>query len=242
MEYVLQDTDLFDEEIGLKFYQVLKPDIDKFDKDKVYQVTVSFHVNLLDDQRMESSYIPNPSKWRKNTPEDKVYDVLSTQLDRVKQALDENGIEIDRSKIQGDDLEVEDIIKIELSEYISEPQYDDKGNIIKIRHKANFVIPNILLQRERTSELYSEMAFKLYRNIMDIIGNKKIMSEILEIEETKNENIIFNAFARQYGDLAWVTTDREKKEELANLFEERISFVLNKYSDEGKAAVIKDNE
>lgn len=51
MEYILQETDIFDEDIATKFSDVIKTNQNKFIKGKSYNLTVSFHVNLLNDSR-----------------------------------------------------------------------------------------------------------------------------------------------------------------------------------------------
>ena len=45
----------------------------------------------------------------------------------IEQILTENGIESYLTKIQGDNLEAEDIIKIALSDDTSEPKFTGKG-------------------------------------------------------------------------------------------------------------------
>lgn len=234
MEYVLQNTDLFDEEIGTKFHETLKTEMEKFDKEKVYKLTVSFHVNLLDDPRIESFYIPEPSITNKGTEKDQMYDVLKTQLKTLVQVLDKYELESDSHTIQGDDLEAEDIIIIKIEEDTREQKFVGKGkNRRRVKAKVNSIVPSRPGTQELVSKLYSERIVKIYKDFfMPIRKDKKIMSEILGIEETEDEAILVNAFAKQYGDL-WLTTN-EKEKELVNRLKERTLFVLNKYLAEEK--------
>jgi hypothetical protein len=62
---------------------------------------------------------------------------------------------------------------------------------------------------------------------MNIIKDKKLMSEILEIEETEDDVILFRAFDKQYGEL-WLTI-KEKENELLQRLEERSLAVVEKY-------------
>lgn len=47
VEYILQNTDIFDPEIGDKFSEVLKADIGNFDKEKIYKLTVNFKCEFI---------------------------------------------------------------------------------------------------------------------------------------------------------------------------------------------------
>jgi len=52
----------------------------------------------------------------------------------------------------------------------------------------------------------------------------------LEIEETEDEEILFQAFAKPYGEL-WFTVDK-KERELLDQLKEKTLFVLKKYMAE----------
>ncbi|MNI91949.1 hypothetical protein D3C73_1496760 [compost metagenome] len=56
------------------------------------------------------------------------------------------------------------------------------------------------------------------------------MSEILEINETDDENLIFQAFVKQYGDL-WLTT-KEREKQLFDKLISKTTEVLEKYKGE----------
>lgn len=69
----------------------------------------------------------------------------------------------------------------------------------------------------------------MFCDFMSIIEDKKIMSEILGIGETDEEELLFQAFAKQYGEL-WLTTDK-RQEELVTRLTERAMCVLEKYRE-----------
>lgn len=230
VEYVLHNTDIFDEEIGIKFNAALTADGEEVDKKIIYKLIVNFHVNLLNDSRFESFFVPEPSKTSKGTKKDKIYDVMGTQLKRLEQILNENGLEASSATIQGNHLEVDNIIRIELSEDTSEPQFTGRGKNKK-RIKVHSIIPSLPYSQEIGSKLAAERISKIYDDFMNIIRNKKIMSEILGIEETDDDGKIIKAFVEQYGAL-WFNT-KEKEKELLNQFKERSFAVLNKYIDQG---------
>lgn len=127
MDYILQNTDVFDEELGAKADAAINKDEDSFVQEQPYKLTVSFHVNLLSDPRFEDFYVPVPSKTNKGTREDKIADVLSFQLEKVIEVLQEYGIDVYSTTIQGEFLEVENVIKIEIIEDTSEPHYIGRG-------------------------------------------------------------------------------------------------------------------
>ncbi len=66
MEYILKDTDIFDNNIEEKLRAKVSSNLDCYKKENAYKFTASFHVNLLSDPRFEEFDIP-PSKTSKGT-------------------------------------------------------------------------------------------------------------------------------------------------------------------------------
>lgn len=228
MEYILKNTDIFDEAIAEKLSKAMDANKDSFTKENTYKFTVSFHVNLLDDARFEEFHVPFPSKTNKGTRKDKIYDVMGLQLRRLEQVLDQYGIGTFSTTIQGDYLEEESIIKVEIIEDTDEPKWIGRGKK-KSRIKVSSIVPSMPYTRKNVTKLASERISKLFYELMNIIQDKKLMSEILEIEETKDNNVLFKAFAEQYGEL-WLAMN-SRAEELMNKLKERSLFVVNKYID-----------
>jgi hypothetical protein len=233
MEFILHNTDIFDEDIGAKFNKVVKTNKDSFTKGNVYELTVSFHVNLLNDTRFDELNIQVKSKTNKGTRQDKVSDVMSYQLNKLEQILNENGIEVYSTTIQGDYLEEESIIKVEILEDKSKPDFIGRGKN-KRRTKVSSIIPSMPNTIERMTKLASEIISKKFYELINIIRDRKLLSEILEIEETEDEDILFEAFAKQFGEL-WLTTN-EREKELLNRLRDRCVFVLSKYIDKENEA------
>ena len=232
MEYILYNTDIFDEDIAIKFRNAIKGDLHKFIEEKTYRFTVSFNVNLLNDIRFQKFNIPTPSKTNKGTKEDKIHDVMNFQLKILEEVLVENGVEVYSTTIQGDNLETDDIIKIEITEDTTPPTFTGRGKNKK-RMKVNCIIPSIVYTRETATKLASERLSKIFSDLMNVIRDKKIMSEILEIEETADDNILYKAFVEQYGDL-WFTTNENEKELLDRLKERSISVITKYINNEEK--------
>lgn len=104
MEYILNDTDIFDEELDHKFGEILNNDKGAFEKRKSYVFKVSFHVNHLNSSKFQEFILPVPSKTSKGTAKDKIYEVMSYQLKRMEEVLKQNEIESYSTTIQGDNL------------------------------------------------------------------------------------------------------------------------------------------
>lgn len=225
MEYRLYETDIFDEDIEIKVDQVIASDRSRYIKQQAYKLTVKFHVNLLHDIRFEQIYIPL-TKTNKGTREDKIGDFLGFQLDKVGQVLESNGIEAYSMSIEGDYLDSENMVMIDLHEDTSDPMFTGKGKNKK-RMKTKSIMPSRPFIQEKVSQLSAERLGRIYGELMRIIQDKKIMSEILEIEPTEDDNKLANAFVKQYGEL-WLTTDKREKELLQQL-KDRVKTVLNRY-------------
>lgn len=224
MEYILY-TDIFDEEIGEKFCKAVSSDLDSFIQGSNYKLTVSFHENSLSDIRFDKFHIPVPSKTNKGTREDKIYDVMSFQLNAVEQILSKKGIEISSTAIQGDNLEAENIVKIEVTEDDSKPFFTGKGKK-KARIKVSCIMPSRPSVQKKASKMANEKISKMFYEFMDIIRDRKMMAEILEIEEKEDDDILYRAFAKQYGEL-WLATG-ERAKELRNKLVDKSIAILNK--------------
>jgi len=228
MELVLRKTDIFDEKLGSKLNKVIKRSKDSFVNGTAYKMIVSFHVNLLYDHRFEE-FVVVPRKTNKGTKEDKISDVLSFQLKELEEVLNKNGIEVYSTTIQGDCLDAENIIKIDISEDDSEPSFLTGRGKNKQRMKVSCIVPSLPYTQENVNKYAGERLGNIFYGFLNVIKDKKLMSEILEIEGTEDEKILFKAFANQYGDL-WLATN-EKKKELLERLQDRTLSVINKCSE-----------
>lgn len=218
MEYILYNTDVLDEQIGALFNQEIVANLTDFVKGKFYKLTVSFNVNLLHDRRIENFNIP-PSKTNKGTIEDKISDVLGHQLRVLEQILANNGIEVQSATIQGEELPEKRIIKIEMIEDNSTPYYRGRGKEKKLFKVFSIVPSKPYISGIASVEAGKELG-KIYWNIKNFVRDNKLMSAILEIDETDDEKVLMKAFLEQYRDLLFPT--KERKEELLNRLEERM--------------------
>lgn len=125
MEYILQDTDIFDAIIGDEFDKVLIETIDNYIAGTTYQLILSFDKNLL-----KTFALPLKTTKMKNPKRellDKMYDLLSCQLETVEKILEKNGIEIYLSTIQGEVLDNQKYVKIKVIEDASEPIFTNRN-------------------------------------------------------------------------------------------------------------------
>lgn len=231
MEHILQNTDIFSDDIDKKLNEIILLDENNFNKEVTYRLTVSFHVNLLYDSRFEEFNIPVQSVARKECQKNKVYDVMSFQLGKIKEVFSKNNIKIYSTGIKGDNLELEDIIKIDIKEDDSEAFYSGRGKNKK-RIKVSTIMPSAPYIQEVLEKSAPEGIRKIYYKFLNVIRSKKIMSEILGIEATEDDRKLEMAFEKQYGKL-WFTTN-ELEKELKNKLMERSLFVLNKCSENNK--------
>lgn len=223
-EYILINTDVFDQ-IGEKLNNIINVDIDKFRKDMVYKLKLSFHINSLKDSRFDTFSVPElPYKPYKYTRFDKISDVLSFQLEKAEKVLEYNGIKSYSSVIQGKKIEAENIIKIEIEEddETVEPKFTKKGKKIE-RDKTRDIEPS-------TREEYYKTIIELYEKLLkNPINDNILISKILDIDRTDDEIELQTAFAKQYEDLWFCSLDREK--EILMQLENRVSIVLSKHRE-----------
>ncbi|WP_411734992.1 hypothetical protein [Paenibacillus sp. M2] len=234
MEYTLRETDIFDPTLADKFYDMIKDDLGLFEDDKYYNFTVSFHVDSNENLSSFMEFKLPPPEIKINIKnrdyeKEKKYDVLGFQLKELESVLIKNKIDFHMSTIQGEQLEFTNNIKILILE--NEPENQIAKNGMK---KKLFISRSIMPSRPYTTGLINDYRAKrmneLYHKFFTMIGDKKIISEILEIEETQDDKLLFKAFIDEYGELWW--TSREREEELVNKLKSRGVEVLQKYIDE----------
>ncbi|MNW36768.1 hypothetical protein D3C74_137870 [compost metagenome] len=235
--YILDNTDIFDMHLDEKLKKVVMSTQDCFTQENDYKLVVSFNVNLLSDSRITLVDVPI-KKWESNkTTKDKIYNLLNFQLDKICNDLSDCGLNIINSTIQGEHSDVLNEIKIQISEFIPDQILSEKKKKTQ-KFKIKSVVPNLQFIQDTLSEYSTKRLSEIYIDWMKCIGNNKtIMSEILEIEPTEDDNILAEAFIEQYGDLGFTT--KENGEILYNKFKEKAVGILEKRVAESRETEVK---
>lgn len=225
MEFILKDINIFDESIYNAFDKLVKANINKFNENFPYIVSVSFGLNIENSSESRTLIKSLLAKANtKNKHSNIKSEALSIQIDKIKKILNTNGIKTFSLNIQGENLVINNSVKIKFEEDRSNPL-----NKINVKKQITVVgiIPNIHNTTEKMAKLKSERMSKIFDDFMDIIMDKKIMAEILDICPTDDTNKLYMSFVEQYGELWFTTNEREK--ELLNHLKEKSLSVLDKY-------------
>lgn len=124
-------------------------------------------MNLLKDLRVETFYV-QLSKKNEYSRQDIISALLSLQLGKLKQILNENVIKVYSTIIQGDSLKNENIIKIKIEEDTIEPLYSGRGKN-KQRLTFNVIMPNVQFVREKLDDF-----------LIDFILNSKDFNDYID--------------------------------------------------------------
>lgn len=160
MEYILDYTDIFDKNLDELFNQKLTLEVANFIPGKPYKLTVTFDVNLLHDERFDECLTPEPKK-KYSTRVDNIYVLLSYQLKKIEHVMKENGIVVYSTKIQGDEINNDRIIRIEIEEDFSEPMFHGRGKNKK-RMGFSEIMPSRPYLNEVASKIKAERLGKIY--------------------------------------------------------------------------------
>lgn len=91
--------------------------------------------------------------------------------------------------------------------------------------KIRSIVPNLAYSQKNVLKIENGKLMKTFSKFIEAIPNKKLMSDILEIKETKDIYILYQAFMDQYKGLFLASKEEEMK--LINQLKERIFIVLN---------------
>lgn len=217
MEYILHDTDILEEQIGVLFNQAIITNPSCFVTGKAYRLAVSFHVNLLRDRRFEKFKLPIANNANIGKPADIIYEVLGYQLHLLEQRLADNGVKVVSAIIQGEELEEEGIVKISMIE--EEVAFNCSGKGKKKLRKIFTIMPSKPYISALAAKVAGKELGEIYWNVMNIVKDKKMM-----FKKTEDDEILFRAFVEQYREL-WLAMG-EKRTELVNRLQNRLLNVM----------------
>lgn len=204
MELIIESINVFEEKCIIQFEELVRQNFCGYKKEVPYQVDIYFHVNSLREE--EKWRAINKTKQSQETkrikPEDTVQEAMSYQLEGFVDILKGQGFEITNSRIIGDHLSREDIIKVQFNEDMSQAFYSGRGKNKK-RIKTSVIVPNLSGTNSIIAEYMSDKLSNIFYDFLKIIKDEYLLSEILGIEHTRNLDKLFSAFASKYRNLAW---------------------------------------
>lgn len=210
MEFTLKNTDVFDDNLYEKITNELHVLEDWYDPKLSYKLSVVFSSRLNHDNRMKEFYAKIPPKEnqvkKEITVKDIVGDVLSFQLQKVVDAFrNYSGIEFDTAAIKGRVLEDDKNILV----YV-----EPKGLLSKEKKfTVHSIMPDEDLTNERANEFLEVHYNRIFSEVLDTLKDKKLLAEILEVEDSEDTNLLFNTFIREYGTLFLTDKEREQRVE-----------------------------
>ncbi|AOY76887.1 hypothetical protein [Clostridium formicaceticum] len=206
MELILNDTNIFDEDIDIKLRELLDQNKDKIDTSKFFEVNIIFNKNAVDFAKLVEEGILNKRERSKNIQEN-YSKKLRIQLEEIEKVLESVKIVINKLHLTGDDFSTnERIIKVKLEEKSKKQEM----RVTVVTPDLQYIL-NVL--GDYASKELSEIFCKLYYDILH--ENMDLLIEIVGCEPTKNLKEIFHSFAMQYKKFifnkAYIIEDLQKR-------------------------------
>ncbi|TDL70430.1 hypothetical protein E2R58_15225 [Paenibacillus amylolyticus] len=223
MEFII-NGDISDTELSNRIKDSMPEFYTK--EDVYYNLIICFSIEaLLKDEYLNSHSEEEDLKKR-------IYDLLGYQLREIDKVLCEQGIDIISSHIQGVRSQETNTIKIQIQENLDEVIFKTKkGTKSKRKPMKTFVTaPDLDFAQETVSSFATKELARIYSELLRVMPNKKFMSEVLGIDPTENDELLFEAFWNQYKDL-WLATGNKRKI-LFNKLRHHIELAMVKHSTE----------
>lgn len=188
MEFILENTSIFDQDVFIKFDSLIKSNLSIFNKNVYYDLTVSFDVEIynsnLEERNKELFNEVSEDIERK----ERIQKVLSIQLDKIHKLLKEIGIELTLLDVHGDHLHQKNIVKIDIKENGREIKYTKSG---KKKPQMGFKIATFdnYVFRERFLKSISDIEIQIWHEYQIEIMNGETLTyeEYLHKRKTPNK-------------------------------------------------------
>lgn len=220
MEITLEKTDIFTPDIYGRLKSKSKT-LEEIKKDNHhYELTVAFHVEHIHNEEQKElffqKYIEKQRSYPRRKDEIIINEILHYHLEQIGKFLEEEKVTVSSGKIAGRKLEQRDEVKIIL---------EDKGEMKEgfKTHRVYSVMADEEAVHKNISNVLSELYSKQFNEILSLVGDRKLLAEILEVRQT-DDNSLFHAYIEKCGMI--LATEEEikaRKEWIAN----RIDTVLN---------------
>ncbi|MFL0165276.1 hypothetical protein [Candidatus Clostridium helianthi] len=211
MQLTIKNTHIFDIKVQDEFRKFIVLHKEKIDASKIYELKIIYNSNSVLDRYEDKFYFDNSIyktielKFKKQNKKD---EAINIQIDQCIGILKDYGIECYNSRIEGHKLNnnnIEIILEEDKSELLDMERKISKGKI-----GVTVIIPNISYAERKMGELCGKMAAQTYLDLHKSIGNE-MMCEILGMQNTGDDSIIWETFIKEYGDLFFSTEDKHKK-------------------------------
>lgn len=201
MKILLENTDLFDDELVDKILVALGPELKDWDISMRCRLSFKFNEGLINYYEMKNFIIPNDrlpkyDRGKNLTGEDKIYAVLKCQLNIVEEQIESFGIKICYSEICGSPYINIDNISIEIhEEELKNPdgKKSPSGKVSNIMPSETSFIENAnnaAISLNKTIDSYLIKAF----------GDKDMYLKYLLLSDKMKLYKVYTDFKNQYGD------------------------------------------
>jgi hypothetical protein len=222
MEYIIENTNIFDYDLKSKISSVISAQLSGLDRKFTHRIDLSFDKLLLNDRRVDEfiipdEYLPKYLVGKILDREEKISQILSYQIKLVEEILEENNIQVYSAGIKGRILESVDIIRVEI---IKDKEVEKKISKRNRPIKVHMIMPNEEATFQRmydfAEKYYNEMILKLSM----IVGSKKELDKILKNISIYDAIKIYYEFNKMYGEY-W-STSKAPRRDLKEEFIERL--------------------
>lgn len=231
MEYIVENTDIFDYGLKSRIANAVAEELTNIDKHFMYHINVVFNNALLNDIRVDEFVIPEEKlplylRGKKLDHKEKLYNLLSYQIKLAEEILEECDIQVAGADIIGRKLERIVSINVEIKK---DKEVIDKSNKKNKHYKVVSVMPNEEYILETAAKFMYDCIKQTYANLSKAVGGSKILDEILKVESISDINKVYHEFEKQYGK-CWVES-KEYGKELQGKFLKRLKVETGEITD-----------
>lgn len=225
MKLILENTDIFDNNLGEKLLNLFEINSSAFKSDKFYRITFTY--NVYDNWTFLTNEFGENYDWNEisiKKGEKALRNTLKVQVKKIETVINDVEIKINHLKICGDEIpENQSCIIVEIEEE------DKKANAKAIVISANE--PGI---RNKMEKMVNDRLFEIfcdfYKNA--ILFNKKFFALIMGLPETSDDDLIWHEFFHKYKTMTFL-----KEDELANDLVKRAEEVINNLKESGRCEI-----
>lgn len=158
-------ANIFDQHLSHKVSAAVRDRLPENNMKMYYAIEVIFDQDALRDlEKLRTFVIENPRPYEKDTVTDKIYDVLSQQLNKVEKVFTDLGYDISNAAITGEAINAQDTVELQLYEK-EKKEYTTKGKVVR-KMKVHSINPTAPFLREKSTKLLAEMFIQQFKKEM----------------------------------------------------------------------------